>query len=193
MFEEIINFYSSDSFEVIKKDLTNFLFTISTRHSVIHQKEIENTEEYKKAEETWNRLYDMAKGDNELKAAVTGLEESVTYHWSLTRDLFYQYGIIAYIQQKDLSASMPGMVELYRKGEHKKYRFDDEYYAKSLEEYKTCRHYIISRLGEPAEKIIDSLDRFETEAEETANIVQYIGAYHDARLIIEFMEACKMN
>ena len=195
MYDEIIDSYSNDSEEKIKEEFTDFLVRIGERHFLPRREEIEAREEYKKKDEAWEKLSCMA-GENEgLKTAILKLDNFISYQATLIEDLFCQCGIAAYLAKKDLKATIPEAIKLCRTGEYKQHIAgrSSENYNRLLEEFESDRQYIIDKLGEPAADIIDDLVRLETEAAEPDYIIRYIGAYLDAKLIIESMKVSAIN
>ena len=195
MYEKIIDSYSNDSVETIKEEVTDFLARIGENLCLAHSEEIRSREEYKKKEEAWEKLFCMAGGKKDLKAAIRKLDNFISYQVALTEDLFCQYGMSAFLAKKDLKASIPEVIKLYRNGVYRQYiaGLSPESYNNSLSEFKKYRQYIIDKLGEPAANIIDDLSNLEAAAEEPAYIIRYIGAYLDAKLIAESMSVCVLN
>jgi hypothetical protein len=195
MFEKIMESYSTDSVGIIKEEFKQFLYKLGDRHFIIHEKTMESQEDHKKINRAWKKLKDMAKDNVDLKAAISNINDFIIYQSTLTHDLFYRYGIVAYSTNKELKTHIPEVIELYRSGKYKQHMVkpDDKCYNKTFEDYQVSRQYLINELGKPAENIIDSLVKLDAAAKEASNIILYIGAYNDAKLINQLMKASDLN
>ena len=191
MFSEIIKSYQEeDCTKVIKEIYVECADHFQGRHYEKHSEFIKNTPAYFKSESLCEILDGMIGDNLELQKAFNKLLECITAIYSCIPDFYYICGLKDSANIKDyadIETHIEKMLVMHREKTYKKFGHSVKDYNKSISDFEMCKEQIVKELGEDARKVISDIEEAEHEANETATIIDYIGALFDAKLIRKFI------